>query len=63
MASSIPNNLSMLIYCSVFLKNNATQFVSQEENQMTERFFLKHVNDKGDHILVDEQLNITGIID
>ncbi|PQE10347.1 aminoglycoside phosphotransferase protein [Rutstroemia sp. NJR-2017a WRK4] len=31
--------------------------------QMTERFYLKHVDDKGDHILVDEQLNITSIID
>jgi hypothetical protein len=30
---------------------------------MTERFYLKHVDDKGDHILVDEQLNITGVID
>jgi aminoglycoside phosphotransferase (APT) family kinase protein len=30
---------------------------------MIERFYLKHVDDKGDHILVDEQLNITGIID
>jgi hypothetical protein len=37
-----------------FLKDNATQLVSQEENQMTERFYLKHV---------DEQLKITGIID
>ena len=32
-----------------FLKDNATQLVSQEENQMTERFYLKHVDDKGDH--------------
>jgi hypothetical protein len=46
-----------------FLKDNATQLASQEENQMTERFYLKHVDDKGDHILVDEQLNISGIID
>jgi hypothetical protein len=46
-----------------FLKDNANQLASQEENQMTERFCLKHVDDKGDHILVDEQLNITGIID
>lgn len=28
-----------------------------------ERFFLKHVDDKGDHILVDKDYNITGIID
>ena len=46
-----------------FLKDNATQLSSQEENRMTERFYLKHVDDKGDHILVDKQLNITGIID
>lgn len=37
-----------------FLKDNATQLVPQEENQMTERFYLTHV---------DEQLKITGIID
>lgn len=46
-----------------FLKDNAVKLVSQEENQTTERFYLKHVDDKGDHLLVDEQLNITGIID
>lgn len=27
------------------------------------QFFLHHLDDKGDHILVDEQYNITGIID
>lgn len=26
-------------------------------------YFLKHIDDKGDHILVDEDLNIPGIID
>lgn len=26
-------------------------------------FFLKHADDKGDHILVDEEFNVTGIID
>ncbi len=26
-------------------------------------FYLKHFDDKGDHILIDEQYNITGIID
>lgn len=46
-----------------FLKDNVTQLVSQEEIQTTEKFYLKHVDDKGDHLLVDEQLNITGIID
>ncbi|RFU29515.1 hypothetical protein B7463_g6833, partial [Scytalidium lignicola] len=47
-----------LVY--LFLKDNVAQLVSQEENQ---RYYLKHVDDKGDHLLVDEQLNITGIID
>lgn len=28
-----------------------------------EAFYLKHIDDKGDHILVDDELNITGIID
>lgn len=28
-----------------------------------ERFFLKHADDKGDHILVDDDFNIVGIID
>lgn len=27
------------------------------------KFYLKHADDKGDHILVDEHFNITGIID
>ena len=27
------------------------------------RFYLKHADDKGDHILVDDDYNITGIID
>jgi hypothetical protein len=27
------------------------------------KFYLKHVDDKGDYILVDEYFNITGIID
>lgn len=29
----------------------------------TEQFYIKHVDDKGDHVMVDEELNITGIID
>lgn len=28
-----------------------------------EKYFLKHADDKGDHILVDDEFNITGIID
>ncbi|KAH9908624.1 hypothetical protein F4778DRAFT_717926 [Xylariomycetidae sp. FL2044] len=41
-----------------FLQDNATQLSSD-----LDEFFLKHVDDKGDHLLVDEDLNITGIID
>lgn len=32
-------------------------------NTGTGPFYLKHFDDKGDHILIDEQYNITGIID
>lgn len=31
--------------------------------QNTEQFYVKHVDDKGDHLMVDEELNIIGIID
>ncbi|KAF3058309.1 hypothetical protein GL218_05369 [Daldinia childiae] len=31
--------------------------------QDDQRYYLKHVDDKGDHIMVDEDFNITGIID
>lgn len=41
-----------------FLQDNATQLSDSEDT-----FFLKHVDDKGDHLMVDEDLNITGIID
>lgn len=41
-----------------FLQEKAAELSGPEE-----RFFLKHVDDKGDHLLVDEDLNITGIID
>ncbi|KAI9835894.1 MAG: hypothetical protein M1819_001792 [Sarea resinae] len=46
-----------------FLKDNVAQLVSQDESQIPQKFYLKHVDDKGDHLLVDEQLNITGVID
>lgn len=41
-----------------FLKDNATQLSDHEDV-----FFLKHVDDKGDHLMVDKDYNITGIID
>lgn len=45
-----------LVY--LFLRDNATQLSDSED-----KFFLKHVDDKGDHLMVDADLNITGIID
>ena len=47
-----------------FLKDHVGQLVELDtDGGMSEQFFLKHVDDKGDHFLVDEDLNITGIID
>ncbi|CEJ59945.1 hypothetical protein PMG11_08543 [Penicillium brasilianum] len=31
--------------------------------QATEQFYLKHVDDKADHLMVDDELNIIGIVD
>lgn len=31
--------------------------------EATEQFYLKHVDDKGDHLMVDDELNVIGIID
>lgn len=41
-----------------FLQDNVHQMADSEG-----QFFLKHVDDKGDHLLVDDDQNITGIID
>ncbi|KAF7928663.1 uncharacterized protein EAE98_005719 [Botrytis deweyae] len=46
-----------------FLKDNVHQFKRSVDSDGVERFYLKHVDDKGDHLFVDDQLNITGIID
>ncbi|KAM0479850.1 hypothetical protein ACHAPX_004427 [Trichoderma viride] len=47
-----------------FLKDNVSQLAEQGgEAKPSEGFFLKHVDDKGDHLLVDDDLHITGIID
>ncbi|KAJ5719080.1 hypothetical protein N7493_007535 [Penicillium malachiteum] len=44
-----------------FLRQNIQSLVPEDDTP--EQFFLKHVDDKGDHLLVDENFNITGIID
>ncbi|KAI1118131.1 hypothetical protein F5Y14DRAFT_401158 [Nemania sp. NC0429] len=42
-----------------FLQDNVSQLSDPEDD----KFYLKHVDDKGDHLMVDEDLNLTGIID
>ena len=37
--------------------------ISAQSQEGDGRFYLKHADDKGDHILVDREYNITGIID
>jgi hypothetical protein len=44
-----------------FLRDTAAPKTSTRETST--KFFLKHVDDKGDHIMVDEEYNITGIVD
>lgn len=43
-----------------FLRQNTDTLVASDTPG---QFFLKHVDDKGDHLLVDEEFNVTGIID
>ncbi|KAK7402965.1 hypothetical protein QQX98_011275 [Neonectria punicea] len=45
-------------YLTLIADDNATLLSDSKD-----KFFLKHVDDKGDHLMVDEDLNITGIID
>lgn len=44
-----------------FLKSQIPALVANTGTP--EQFFLKHVDDKGDHLMVDDDLNIVGIID
>jgi hypothetical protein len=46
-----------------FLKDNVSQLVQEDGEAQTrdEQFLLKHVDDKGDHLLVDENFRSTGI--
>lgn len=43
-----------------FLRQNTAVLVTPD---IPGQFFLKHVDDKGDHLLVNEEFDITGIID
>ncbi|KAJ5697259.1 hypothetical protein N7488_010943 [Penicillium malachiteum] len=44
-----------------FLRQNIQSLIPEDDK--SGQFFMKHVDDKGDHLLVDENSNITGIID
>ncbi|KAE8342169.1 hypothetical protein BDV24DRAFT_150654 [Aspergillus arachidicola] len=37
--------------------------LNHDSSAATEQFYIKHGVDKGDHLMVDDELNITGIID
>ncbi len=45
-----------------YLKDNVDQLCPTTSGQ-PEHFFLKHIDDKGDHLMVDKDLNIVGVID
>lgn len=45
-----------------FLKDKIPLLLTAE-NPLGDAFYLKHVDDKGDHLMVDDDLNITGLID
>lgn len=49
-----------------FPQDNVTQLSDDDDDDDKDgegRFYLKHVDDKGDHLMVDQDSNITGIID
>ncbi|EER43554.1 conserved hypothetical protein [Histoplasma capsulatum H143] len=46
-----------------FLLDSVPKFISSYHAANDGRFNLKHDDDKGDHILVDDDYNITGVID
>jgi aminoglycoside phosphotransferase (APT) family kinase protein len=49
-----------LVYA--YLKDNVDQLCPIASSE-PERFFLKHIHDKGDHLMVDKKLDIVGVID
>ncbi|KAK3312426.1 hypothetical protein B0H66DRAFT_644633 [Apodospora peruviana] len=50
-----------LVY--LFLRDGASATILFDDSSDNNEFFLRHVDDKGDHLLVDGDCNITGIID
>lgn len=59
MGSSIRSILLPRIFCTPPLKDDAVELTQQDDRK---GFFLKHVDGKDDHLLVDENLNITSIM-
>ncbi|KAI7972005.1 hypothetical protein EIK77_003098 [Talaromyces pinophilus] len=50
-----------------FLRENKDRLMSDghpdDNPEQQQQFFIKHVEDKGDHLLIDDDYNVTGIID
>ena len=57
------NSLPVDNYLSFLWRLSALPKLVTESASAEGPFYLKHYDDKGDHILVDEEYNITGIID
>ena len=49
--------------CFRTLRDQAGPELAAREKEKPSSFYLKHVDDKGDHLLVDEEYTTTGIID
>ncbi|KAJ5654784.1 hypothetical protein N7490_001787 [Penicillium lividum] len=60
--TSFPVN-SYLVF--LFLRSEIQKLAPKSKHDLgtTEQFYIKHVDDKGDHLMVDDELNIVGIID
>lgn len=57
--TSFPVNAYLVF---LFLRSQI-QDLAKRDDADPEQFYIKHVDDKGDHIMVDDELNVTGIID
>ncbi|KAF7555971.1 hypothetical protein G7046_g6436 [Stylonectria norvegica] len=51
-----------LVFYTV-LRDRAAPVLAIDDSELRRGFFLKHVDDKGDHLLVDDNYNITAVID
>lgn len=60
--TSFPVN-TYLVFLSLKSQIQDLTSTSNHDLETMEQFYLKHVDDKGDHLIVDDELNIVGIID